>query len=72
MEIVCEAAGVFVKQELHAIGVFRGDDEAHVMPLVEPPEDLRVCVRRGTGILLARQGDENTTIVLLMLRQLVY
>src|SRR5438270_13929473 len=41
------------------------------MPLVEPPEDLRVCVRRGIGILLACQGDEDTTIVLLVLRQLV-
>ena len=32
---------------------------------------LEAGVRRGIGIPLARQGDEDTTIVLLVLRQLV-
>src|SRR6266516_3215599 len=71
-EVPGKPQAILVKQGLHASGVFRGDNEAHMMPPVQPPGDFGVLVCRGIGMLLACQCDDDTAIVLLMLRQPVW
>src|SRR5258708_21867752 len=70
-EVAGEALGVLVKEVVDAVGVLGSDDEADMMALVEAPDDLWVMVGRGVRVFLAGQCDDDSCIVLPVLRQLI-
>ena len=66
MEVVDEAAAVVFQQGLDALRVFGGDNEADVMAFIDAVDNLRVRVGRGVGVFLPRQGNDNSSILLLV------
>src|SRR5438105_6446488 len=58
IEVLVEAAAVVVQQRLNSRRVGRGNGEASMMALVEPPDYLRVVVGARVGVLLASERDD--------------
>src|SRR5215208_7494896 len=69
IKILIEARAVFVKQLPDSFEAGRSDDESSVIGLVQAINYLRRIISRSVWMLLARERDDDSRVIVAMRRQ---